>query len=102
MEKEKTVRKIARPGPNTSHGERSRRFAAELIIEPQSGSGGCGPMPIKLSAANARIAVDAEIDAATIIGLAMFGRMCRIRMRSREAPSTDAAVTYSCSRACSV
>jgi hypothetical protein len=26
--------------------------------------------------------------------LAMLGRMCRTRMRAREAPSTDAAVTY--------
>ena len=34
-----------------------------------------------------------EIDAATIIGLARLGRMCRTRMRMRVEPMTAAAVT---------
>ena len=50
-------------------------------------------MPRNPSAASARIAVELEIDAATIIGLAMLGRMCRTRIRIRDAPSTAAAIT---------
>src|SRR4030088_1258881 len=90
---------MARPGPNDSHGERFSAPEAALIIDPQSGSGGWGPMPRKLSAARARIAVELEIEAATMSGLAIFGMIWRARIRPRVAPRTAAAVTYSCPRA---
>ena len=69
------------------------RPVARKIIEPQSGVGGCAPMPMKEREARERIAPDEAIEAATVKGLTMLGRMCRPTMRRREAPSTVAAVT---------
>ena len=61
------------------------------MIDPQDGWGGWMPSPRNDNPASNRIISPNSLVATTISGPAMFGRICRHRMRRDPAPAISAA-----------
>ncbi|MCY1384226.1 hypothetical protein D9M69_724560 [compost metagenome] len=85
--------KMARPGKIEIQGAVVIWSRASESIEPQLGKGGRMPRPRKESAASASTAPPIPSVPMTMIGPAMFGRICSSMMRRLLEPKESAAST---------
>ena len=88
----------ARQGHSSRSGAWTIVPRAAPIISPQLGAGGTTPSPRNDSPDSSTTAEAAAKLNWTSTGPAMLGRIVRVMIRSRPAPSTFIAVTYSCPR----
>src|SRR5438128_2126480 len=85
-------------GKTASHQLERRYCWCSPTIWPQLGMGGLTPIPMKLSAASAKMSCGIPKVTATTIGVSALGSMWRRTIRKPLAPATRAALTYSFSR----